>query len=328
MERQYKVALCIIMTLFLVSCNKVLNRSITEPLTSEELKKAVEIDSDFIFTYEFIKKEERYLQTTQQKAMWQDLSYNRLHKFIKKVMLDADFAKSQRAELEKEWELKYGPYTVLVDSVCNIWETYWDDHKTENYVRIELIDIEKEYMTPPWGGDEQVMTAMRFVIRVTPLRGTIDQLRGNYNLFAKDEDIYFSDLLGHHNWIEINEPFSSPVIVRNEPTLGFKKSDVVKESSLKKVLGMYKFASAIRYIIKDGKKISAENTFSAIPTFVHEYMVAKKNNKPTDTSMAHIVENILKKEYESQASYTNRRKLELQRGIDELAYRFVYRLKK
>lgn len=114
-----KIAKVILGTLFLllaVSCNNALNKSIAEPLTPEEVSQAVKKDPGFSFTYKLVERRDNYLRTTSQKAMWQDLTYGRLHKFIN-IILDNDFQESHQKEFAQKWESQYGHYKVSAASM-------------------------------------------------------------------------------------------------------------------------------------------------------------------------------------------------------------------
>lgn len=314
-------------TLFLftsVSCNNVLDRSIIEPLTPKELNETIKEYPDFAFTYKFVEIRNKYLQTTSQKAMWHDLTYKRLHKFLNKI-LDEDFHELYTKKFGQKWELQYGHYKASADSVCKIWQNYWDTHKATNYVRVDLIDIEKEYLEPIWGG-EPIVSSKKFVFKVTPLRGTVDAISFDYDLFEKDEKPSFSDFLSHYHSVDIDKPFSAPIVVKDTPTVKFEVDETIKSSDFKTVLNKYKFAFAINYVIINGKKVSNLELRKATPDAVYEYMVNKDNEKASDFEkewpLTRIIEDILGKEYESKDDYISKQMFRIYSEIDELAFRF------
>lgn len=322
-----KIAKVILGTLFLllaVSCNNALNKSIAEPLTPEEVSQAVKKDPGFSFTYKLVERRDNYLRTTSQKAMWQDLTYGRLHKFIN-IILGNDFQESHQKEFAQKWESQYGHYKVSADSVCDIWQRYWDTHRATNYVRVDLIDIEKEYMQPPWGG-ESIVTSRKFVLKVTPLRGIVDGVSFDYDLFEMDEEPSFSDMFSHYHSAEISSPFSAPVIVRDSPTVKFQIDETIKSSDFKTVLSKYKFAFAINYVTVNGKRIDTLALIEATPYAVFEYMKKKDKEKESDFNkeyaLKRLVEDVLKKEYESKDTYISEQMNNLCSEIDELAFRF------
>ncbi len=322
-----KIAKIILGTLFLflvISCDNALNKSIVEPLTPEEVSQAVKKEPEFYLTYEFVELHDNYLRTTAQKAMWQDLTYKRLHKFMS-IILDRDFQESHQKEFTQKWELQYGHYKVSADSVCDIWQRYWDTHRATNYVRVDLIDIEKEYMQPPWGGDP-IVTSRKFVLKVTPLRGTVDSVSFDYDLFEMDEEPSFSDMFSHYHSAEISSPFSTPVVVRDSPTVKFQIDETIKSSDFKTVLNKYKFAFAINYVIVNGKRINTLALRQATPDAVYEYMMEKGKDTESDFNkeyaLKRLVEDVLKKEYESKESYIFKQMNDVYSKIDELAFRF------
>lgn len=318
------IILGILLLFSITSCNSVLNKSISEPLTLEEVEKAVQKDYRFSFTYKFVEMHRNYLQTESQKVMWKDLTYSRLHKFINTVV-DTTFQKTHEEEFAKKWELQYGQYKASVDSVYNIWQKYWDTHQAASYVRVELIDIEKEYMESVWGGGP-IVTSRDFVMKVIPLRGTVDCVSFDYDLFEMDEEPSFSDLFSHYHSVQIDKAFSAPVVVKDYPTVSFEKNEMIKSSDFKTVLSKYKFGYFINYVIVNGKRVDMLSLRKAIPDVVFEYMRHKRNKKASDFdkeySFKRVVEEILKKEYESKDTYIYNQMCNICKEIDELAFQF------
>lgn len=313
------------MFLFLAaSCNNMLNKSIAEPLTPEEVSESVKKDPSFSFTCKFVEMHSNYLQTTSQKAMWQDLTYKRFHKFLNTI-LDSTFQKSHKKEFDEKWELQYGHYKTSADSVCDIWEKYWDTHKATNYVRVDLVDIEKEYIQPVWGGDP-IVSSRNFVLKVIPLRGTVDGVSFDYDLFEMNEEPKFSSFFSHYHSVEISKAFNAPVVVRDSPTVTFQIDETIKSSDFKTVLSKYKFAFDINYVIINGEKINTLALREATPDAVYEYMMGKRNKKRSDFdekyALKRVVEDILKKEYESKDTYIYKQMCNVYSEIDELAFRF------
>lgn len=322
-----KIAKVILGTLFLllaVSCDGALNRTIAEPLTPEEVENAVKKEPGFSFAYKFVELHRNYLQTSSQKAMWQDLTYKRFYKFVSTIS-DMEFQESHRKEFAEKWELQYGHYQASADSVCDIWQHYWDTHGATNYVRVDLIDIEKEYMQPPWGG-EAIVTSREFVLKVTPLRGTVDGVSFDYDLLEMDEEPSFSGMFSHYHSAEISSPFSTPVVVRDSPTVKFQIDETIKSSDFKTVLSKYKFAFAINYVIVNGERINTLALRQATPDAVYEYMVEKGKETGSDFNkeyaLKRLVKDVLKKEYESKEDYIFKQMNDICSKIDELAFRF------
>lgn len=324
MKTTATVVLGIILFLIATSCNNALNKSIGEPLTPEEVNEAVKKDPMFSITYKFVERHSNYLKTTSQKAMWYGLTYNRLHKFVM-LTLDDEFEETHTKKFADEWELKYGRYEASVDSVCDIWQKYWDTHKAESYVHVDLINIEKEYTQPPWGG-EPLVTSREFVMKVTPLRGKVDGVSFDYDLVEKDEEPYFSSWSSHYHSAEISYSFNAPVVVKKHPTLKFEIDEVVKASDFKTVMGKYKFAYTINYVIVNGKKVNLLALIKATPDAVFSYMKEKGNKKGSDFDKKYaferVVTDILKKEYVSKDTYISTEMQRVYKEIDELAFSF------
>lgn len=324
MKSIHKTVLGTLFLFLITSCDNVLNKSIAEPLTPKEVEKAVEKDSRFSFTYRFVERHRNYLQTDSQKAMWKDLTYSRLHKFLNTVV-DTAFQNSNEKKFAKKWELQYGQYKASVDSVSDIWQKYWDTHQASSYVRVELIDIEKEYMEPVWGG-EPFVSSRDFVLKVIPLRGTVDGVSFDYDLFEMNEEPSFSGLFSHYHSVEIDKAFNAPVVVKDCPTVSFQMDETIKSSDFKTVLSKYKFGFFIKYVIVNGKRVDIMTLKEAIPNAVFEYMRYKRDKKASDFdkeySFRRVVEEILKKEYESKDTYIYNQICNVCKEIDELAFQF------
>lgn len=178
---------------------------------------------------------------------------------------------------------------------------------------------------PPWGG-ESIVTSRKFVLKVTPLRGTVDGVSFDYDLFEMDEEPSFSDVFSHYHSAEIGSPFSAPVIVRDSPMVKFQIDETIKSSDFQTVLSKYKFAFAINYVIVNGKRINTLALREATPDAVYEYMVEKGKKTESDFNreyaLKRLVEDVLKKEYESKDTYISEQMNNLCSEIDELAFRF------
>ena len=186
----------------LSSCNSVSNKPVSEKLSTEELSKAIKSDTLFTSFYEHIRKEVDDMSDIK-KAKFNDVTYRRLFKYVK-FLQDTTYWKPLSEKWDKEWESEYGVYLPKADSVLNYWKKYLEENSLDKYVSIELARIDKEYYTYAGGLKE-----VNLGFKLTPLQGTIEQIRFNYGYKPKisGDSKYYSK----KNCISTS-PFSSPTI--------------------------------------------------------------------------------------------------------------------
>ncbi|QLE01307.1 hypothetical protein HX109_06900 [Galbibacter sp. BG1] len=197
----------------LFSCNSHLDKPIFEPLTVNELKESIDNDSLFQKTYEYIVYvRDTVLKTDMEKIKFADLTYEQVYDFAK-FSSDTVYFKPINQRIEKEWNEKYGIYVQKVDSISNYWKNYKEENSLEQYVKVELAIIEKEYYSYSSG-----IRNINLGFRLTPLKGKIDQVRFGYKIEAKinekdNEDSYSSIYSAlDKSWCLTTNPFSKPVV--------------------------------------------------------------------------------------------------------------------
>jgi len=164
----------------LFSCNTTLDKSIFESLSVEELKVAIEKDSLFKNTYEYILYvRDTVIKSDIEKLKFSDLTYKRVHNFLK-FTSDTAYFNPITERIEKEWQEKYGIYKHKVDSVSDFWKKYKQENSIEQYVKIELVAIDKEYYS--YSRD---IRKVNLGFRLTPLKGKIEQIIFGYSIEAK-----------------------------------------------------------------------------------------------------------------------------------------------
>ncbi len=152
----------LLIVLGLSSCNSPLKKSVIEPLEIKDLKNIIEKDTLFEFTYKAI-QEIRNLKLTDdvEKAKWSDMTYNRVHKMFQ-LYSDTLAQSKYTGKIKSDWNSKYGFYLRKTDSISNYWKKYKKEKSLNNYVRIELFDIQTE--------DKRVKIGFKITALKTPLK--------------------------------------------------------------------------------------------------------------------------------------------------------------
>lgn len=321
------ISLIVFFVLAIPSCSGPIDKSVTEPLTREEILSIAEKHPVFesLYNHEVIQKSGQ-MQNDFQKERWKNLTYARLLKF-QEYLFDIDYQASLRSKITAEWEKKYKQYIPKADSAAAYWTKYLEENALETYASIELLSIDKIYTTPVWGG-EPYFSRLEFVLKVVPLRGRIEELDANYDLFEKDEKPHFSSLFSQYNSVGISEPFSSSVIVKKIPTLKNSIEQFVIDSDLEKIRQRYNFAFCVNSLVLEGKKLYSGMIWQDIPRSIAEYMRALRNDQSKEyqieSARTSLIQNCIEKEYVDEATYLNNEKTRIYKEYDALAYEYMF----
>lgn len=228
--------------LILCSCNNVPNKSIFEPLSTNELAKIIKSDTSFAEFYQH--QQEITLKLNEiDKAKYNDITYRNLYKMYKYVS-DSTIMKPLKENWNTEWQSEFGIYTHKIDSVLNYWRNYKNNNSLNRFVRIEFAELYKEYYS--YSGD---VKNVNIGFRLTPLQGKIEQIKFNYRYSAKINDFY-----GDKNNCISTSPFASPVVRYWEVNYSDEKK--LKNSSTSEFNRDYDIKIEITDIRKDDKNYS------------------------------------------------------------------------
>ncbi|RYG06831.1 MAG: hypothetical protein EOO07_28530, partial [Chitinophagaceae bacterium] len=149
----------------LTSCSKISNRPVIEKLSIEELSSAVKSDTSFSGFYDGLRKNVDELDDLK-KAKYNDVTYRRLFSYYK-FLQDTTFWKPLVGQWEKEWAMKFGSYSSKGDSTIKFWKKYRAENSLNKYVKIELVNIRKEFY-------ESIgeLREVSLGFKLTPLQGT------------------------------------------------------------------------------------------------------------------------------------------------------------
>lgn len=304
----------------LFSCNSPLDKSIFEPLSVEELKKSIEKDSLFKNTYEYIVYvRDTVLKSDMEKVKFADLTYERIQDFAE-FSSDTTYFKPINERIEKEWKEKYGIYKDKVDSISNYWKKYKEENSIEQYVKVELVEIDKEYYS--YSND---IRNVNLGFRLTPLKGKIEQIRFGYSIEAKinekdKEDIYssiYSSL--DKSWCLTTSPFSRPVVRYWEAN--YTNEKILKYKTLETFLRDYNIYIEIDEIRKDGKNLSNDDL--NIPEALENHWKYENKEYLQDLYFGDVVKEVLHKEYMKEYEYRSQEIDKILKEKDPLVFEFI-----
>jgi hypothetical protein len=313
----FALAVCIIMT----SCSGSLDKPIFKSLTIEELKDAIKKDSLFEETYKQVQyAKDSILKTDIEKAKWADLTYSRIFRLVK-FSNDTVYFKPINEKLKKEWAEKYGKLLTRVDSISNYWKKYKEENSLDQYVKIELVEIDKEYYTYIGG-----IRDINLGFRLTPLKGAVDQLRFGYRIEPKlyeekDNDPIYT--AWDNSWCLTTTPFSSPVVRFWE--VGYSNKNALEQKTIETFKRDYNIFIDVDQLRKDGINLKADDL--KIPESIKKHWRYEKQQYLEDLYADEVAKELLNEEYMPEYEYLSDQKIKMLKKKDSLSYEFL-RLRK
>lgn len=304
----------------LFSCNSHLDKPIFEPLTVTELKESIDNDSLFKNTYEYIVYvRDTILKTDMEKVKFADLTYEQVFDFAK-FSSDTVYFKPINERIKKEWNEKYGIYEQKVDSISDYWKKYKEENSLEQYAKVELATIDKEYYSYSGG-----IRNVNLGFRLTPLKGKIDQIRFGYRIEAKinekDKEDTYSSIYSSldKSWCLTTSPFSKPVVRYWEASYSNEK--ILKSKTLETFNRDYNIYIEVDEIRKDGVNMSNDDL--NIPKSVTNHWEYENKEYLEDLYVDNIIEEVLGKEYMSEYDYRNQEIDKILKERYPLVYEFI-----
>lgn len=297
----------------LSSCSKISDKPVSEKLSTDELSKAIKSDTLFTAFYEYVRKGVDDMSDIK-KATYNDVTYRKLFKYVI-FLQDTTYWNPLSEKWEKEWESQYGMNLSKADSVLNYWKKYLKDNSLDKYVKIELARIDKEYYDYI-GGIKEVNLGFK----LTPLQGTIEQIRFNYGYKPKisgDSKYYES-----HNCISTS-PFSSPTVRYWEAS--YSDRDKFAEKNVETFLRDYNLHIEITNIRKDGVNISTDD-FN-VPKEVSECLENEVDYPFLfELYKDELIKKLIYKDYLSKLDYQQKKADEIREKKNKLCFDFLKEL--
>lgn len=288
-----------LMIVLLASCSNGMNKPIIETLTVEELQSNIKNDTTFTEFYTTVQKiREWVLASDINQATYGNITYKRLKNFFEESS-DTTFVNKRVKVYQEEYAKLYPDYSQQVDSIVNHWREYQKKYELESFVKIEFDKLWKEYYS--YSGDVQTVNVG---FKVTPLKGTIDQLVFRYNIKSKISDS------GSIGFMEGKRCLASSPI-KTAKTLyweaDYSDEKYLKHMSNSEVKRDYNFNIEIVEIRVQGENIKEK--VDAIPFSVE--MAMKYNSHDG------LIKEFINKDYKSMYEYTEPKLKEDIRKLDE-----------
>ena len=267
----------------LSSCNKPINKFVTEPIPIDELKIIIEKDTLFEFTYKAAQKiRESKLTDDVEKAKWSDMTYKRVHD-IALFYRDSNAQKKYTPQIKKDWEWKYGKHLIKADSISEYWKKYLRDNSIDNYAKIELFDIQES----------------KVGLKVTPLKGTIDMISIYYSFIKKEEKEEILSFEKHPS-IYKRKSFLYALPKTDKPKIIWEKDDEFKDilnnKLLEEVLDKYVFKFKISFIDVTGVRYENVLLKRDVPSDV-KGMIANESDNMFEFYRAKVIQEYVSSDF-------------------------------
>lgn len=245
-----------IWSLVMTSCGNE-NKSISEPLSLDERNELIKKDIEYGMVFSMLDAlEKRHSPlTASEKATMDDLSYKRLKDFLS-VCLNTTELDQQEERYGAEWEKEYGSVNAKVDSIDHHWQHFLEDYQTDNYLKIELVDILDK--------SNVFLGYVKVRLRLIPLKGKVDKVEAYYGLQGS--------MMGR-NQLTVDKPFSSPIEVDNSMSFNYAfdiKASKVNDLPIKELLDEYGLKTNITQLTVNGRKIDYIDGYNQAPDCVRE----------------------------------------------------------
>ena len=322
MNKLKNLLIIILGVILLLGCNKIPDKSVFESLTVSELKEAINYDTSFAGSYKYIKHLRDSVITSEiDRVKYSDLTYKRVFKLIK-FSDDSTYFKSERNKIDEDWKKKYGGYKVKIDSISNYWKKYKKENSLDQYVKVELVKLEKEYYQYI-GGLSEVQVGFKLI----PLKGTVQQVRFEYRLEAKinedknKESNYYSTYANiyDNSYCLSTTPFSAPII--RYWNANYRNKEILESKSLETLFRDYNVIIEISEIRKDDKNMRLEDL--NIPKCIEHHWEYENKEYLHDLYAKDIVKEILNEDYISEYEYREQEIQKILRNKDSLSLDFL-----
>lgn len=285
------VFLSVALMFALSSCSNEMDKSILEPLSVDELKEQMKEDSTFTKFYSEAQKMGEWISESEvREAQYGDITYERLRKYMRHGENNWLWEIKGKAWKE-DYDRLYPDYSEQVDSIMNYWREYKDRYNLDSVVTIEFSDLWKEYY---YSGD---VREVNIGFKITPLKGTVDQLVFRYEMKTKVGNDGEISILNSHRCVA-----TTPI---TEPKTYYWEADYSDERALKNrtsedVKREYDFNIELVNILVNGENY--EDKLKEIPEPVKmaiEYCTSEDNWYEDD-----IIRQLINPDYKSFYEYT------------------------
>lgn len=319
-----------IVAFVLSACGGPLNKSVTEPLTPEEMETIAKKYNSFKYEYEhkIFPKINKMIDKSLEKQQFKKLTYG-------------DYIKFREYWLNNNWDEQFGPewekrfddekltkqLDSMVDSIIQYWDNYIIENGPSTYVSIELLEITKS-VSSSWIGTPLTTVSAR--LKIVPLRGKIDKMSASYTLYRTDKTDPKTYKIGEElgsGTIEIETPFDDPITI--ESKLSVNNSwmgrwyDYVCNTPVEILKEKCKLHAPLPELIVKGENIDILTLIRKRPSYVYGYKEARNNTASSEYKADRekfIQEYIDKDYYADKSVYISKREYQTLYEYNPLAY--------
>ena len=296
-----KFSFLILSILLIASCSSNgLKKSITEPLSVDELKANIKKDTTFTDFYSEIQKiREWIIGNDVRQAKYGDITYKQLKRYDKHGR-DTTFFNKKGEGWKEEYAKLYPSYDTQLDSIITYWKAYKEQYNMDSLVVIEYDKLWKEYYSYI-GGIKDVNIGFR----ITPLKGKIDQLIFRYEMRTKvsndgsSSSSSYSSIWNTHRCVA-----TSPI---TKPTTLYWEADYSDEKKLEgrsseDVKRDYDFIIELVNVRINGENY--EDKLNLIPESVSHYLRWENDEFMQDLYKDDIIQELINKDYKTYYEYS------------------------
>ena len=253
-----------------VACASPMEKSVIEPLTSKELDKVAGKDVSFLATYSIVEGMSNHIYTPEDSSRWKDITYTRLHNYIKTIE-SAELNSPLFAQLREKWGKMYDSYSMQADSIISHWKNYLQVNSPDSLLHVSYEGIEIERFKK---SSNVIDTLVKAKVTLTPLRYAIDSLFVLYAFHHSDETPSYivmtevpADIISHKR--KLREPSSIKVFPNLPPHV---KSGLISNDS------SFVFSCKIDKVYMQGKCFNEDSLKMELPKSVLSYIEAENTD--------------------------------------------------
>lgn len=310
----------------LLSCNPIPDKSISDPLTPEELSKIFDKDTTFRKTYEFLETANKLvLNSDVKKAEFLALTYRRFHEFFKMADNTSQGYKRMDSTYRAEWDLLVAGYQPKIDSISSYWEHYLSDKRIDEYVYVDFAGV---VVYTRYGYTDSF--GLKFL--VDPYKDyQIDRIKVSYKII---DQILFEDFEKEKK-LGIDQVFSIQDFEINRPINGLEEVEIrIRNRNREIFYKLYpdgleydkQIIASVDEVVIDGKTI--KNKASDIPYVVREYWKDSMDstNRFDQFTVTSIINEFIDKDFKYQFEYSIQKIKEYLEEKDSLSFKYYFQV--
>ena len=308
----YRIVIAYICSVILfVGCQSPLEKSVMEPLTSEQLDKVAKEDKSFLVTYSIVEEKWNYITSSADSARWSAINYGRLHNYLNTTK-NAELNTPLFESLRRDWENSYTQSNMKADSIVSYWKNYLSVNSPDSLVSIIFSGVELEKFR---NNKKEIYTIVKVKLKIKPLSFNIDSLSLIYSFILDSNNVSI-------NPVNYKRKIMDSTIIKVYPNLlpDIKKSIVNSDTLLQ-------FSASIQSVYLNGKCYNIDSIKKDMPKSVLAYIEAELSKDAPFFDSNYYIQNIIRKEIDpafmSQSAYIKLNAENYYKRLDSLVFNFL-----